>query len=135
MKKILRNLFLWAMAACLVLLTACGGGKLPDWADTEVLDTQARAVIDTMNALDYEGVAALYDNPEVTADIFESSGETISAMGAFTGYGDAVYVGGKAQDGQEYATVIQVADYENGKLTFTVSFFEDGTLAGFFMKA
>lgn len=26
---------------------------------------------------------------------------------------------------------IQVADYEKGKLTFTASFFEDGSVAGF----
>ncbi len=134
MKTILRNLFLWAMAAGLVLLTACGAAPLPDWADEETLTQQAQSVIDQMNAGDYAGIAALYNNPEVTAETFAPGGETVTAMGAFTGYGDAACLGGKTQEGQEYGTVIQVADYENGKLTYTVSFFEDGTLAGFFVK-
>ena len=37
----------------------------------------------------------------------------------------------KTDDGSEFVRVIQVADYEKGKLTFTASFFEDGSVAGF----
>lgn len=35
---------------------------------------------------------------------------------------------------KEFVRVIQIANYESGKLTYTVSFFEDGAVAGFFVK-
>ena len=40
----------------------------------------------------------------------------------------------KTDDGKEFVRVIQIANYESGKLTYTVSFFEDGAVAGFFVK-
>ena len=125
MKKIINLL-----ACCLIvtsLLTACGNNKLPEWADTEALTEKARTMIDTLNAFDYE----IYDNPEVDATTFEASGEIIKTYGEFESYGDVSYVADKTDDGSEFVRVIQVADYEKGKLTFTASFFEDGSVAGF----
>lgn len=133
--KTMHKILLSVLFLGLLVLTACGGSPLPDWAGEETLQKQGEEVIDMMNAQDYEGIAALYNNPEVTADTFAQSGEAVTALGAFTGYGDASYVGGKTDDGQAYGTVIQVANYEGGKLTYTISFFEDGTLAGFFVRA
>lgn len=113
------------------LLTACGNNKLPEWADTEALTEKARTMIDTLNAFDYDGVSEIYDNPEVDATTFEASGEIIKTYGEFESYGDVSYVADKTDDGSEFVRVIQVADYEKGKLTFTASFFEDGSVAGF----
>lgn len=129
MKKIINLL-----ACCLIvtsLLTACGNNKLPEWADTEALTEKARTMIDTLNAFDYDGVSEIYDNPEVDATTFEASGEIIKTYGEFESYGDVSYVADKTDDGSEFVRVIQVADYEKGKLTFTASFFEDGSVAGF----
>lgn len=129
MKKIINLL-----ACCLIvtsLLTACGNNKLPEWADTEALTEKARTMIDTLNAFDYDGVSEIYDNPEVDATTFEASGEIIKTYGEYESYGDVSYVADKTDDGSEFVRVIQVADYEKGKLTFTASFFEDGSVAGF----
>lgn len=51
--------------------------------------------------------------------------------GTFESYGDVSYVADKTDDGIEFVRVIQIANYEKGKLTFTASFFEDNSVAGF----
>ena len=62
---------------------------------------------------------------------FEASGEIIETYGTFESYGDVSYVADKTDDGIEFVRVIQIANYEKGKLTFTASFFEDNSVAGF----
>ena len=99
-----------------------------------VLTENARVLIDTLNDFDYEGVAKIYNNPAVDASTFEASGKTVESLGAFEDYGDVSFASGKTDDGKEFVRVIQIANYESGKLTYTVSFFEDGAVAGFFVK-
>ena len=106
-------------------LTACGNNNLPAWADTDVLTQKAQTMIDTLNVFDYDGVAEIYNNLAIDASTFEASGEIIET------YGDVSYVADKTDDGIEFVRVIQIANYEKGKLTFTASFFEDGSVAGF----
>ena len=55
-------------------------------------------------------------------------------MGDFEKYGEYTVEGGETDDGQEYARVIQTATYKEGTLIFTVSFFEDGSVAGFYVQ-
>ena len=55
-------------------------------------------------------------------------------LGTFNKYGDVAFTSGKTETGKEFVRVIQIADYAHGKLTFTVSFFENGDVAGFFVK-
>ena len=131
MKKIVEILF---CLVAVVALASCGGNKLPEWADTEALTEKAHVLIDTMNDLDYEGVAEIYNNPAVDASTFEANGEIIKGVGAFEDYGDVSFTSGKTDDGKEFVRVIQIVNYENGKLAYTASFFEDGTVAGFFVK-
>lgn len=122
------------LVCCIIsisILAACGNNNLPAWTDTDVLTQKARTMIDTLNTLDYDGVAEIYNNPAVDASTFEASGEIIETYGAFESYGDVSYVADKTEDGIEFVRVIQIANYEEGKLTFTVSFFEDGSVAGF----
>lgn len=131
MKKIVDILF---CLVAVVALASCGGNNLPEWADTEALTEKAHVLIDTMNNLDYEGVAELYNNPAVDASTFEANGEIIKGVGAFEDYGGVSFAAGKTDDGKEFVRVIQIVNYENGKLTYTASFFEDGAVAGFFVK-
>lgn len=135
MKKISKILSATITLVALIVLTSCGGNKLPEWANTDALTEDAQVIIDTLNKFDYEGVAEIYNNPEITASTFEASGELLSSMGNFVDYGDTTYTAGKTDSGQEYVRVIQIANYEKGKLTFTVSFFENGEVAGFYVQA
>lgn len=95
------------------------------------LTNTACGLLDTLNAFDYDGVAEIYNNPAVDASTFEASGEIIETYGTFESYGNVSYVADKTDDGIEFVRVIQIANYEKGKLTFTASFFEDGSVAGF----
>lgn len=135
MKKFNKVLVSVIALIALMTLASCGSNKLPEWADTDTLTENAQILIDTLNRFDYEGVAEIYNNPAVTAATFEESGELVSGMGTFTDYGAASFFTGKTDSGQEYVKVIQIANYEHGKLTFTISFFEDGSVAGFYVKA
>lgn len=100
-------------------LTACENNNLPAWADTDVLTPKAQTMIDTLNAFDYDGVAEIYNNPAVDASTFEASGEIIETYGTFESYGNVSYVADKTDDGIEFVRVIQIANYEKGKLTLS----------------
>mgnify|MGYP000068469350 CR=1 FL=1 len=76
-------------------------------------------------------MTALLKSITVDASTFEASGEIIETYGTFESYGNVSYVADKTDDGIEFVRVIQIANYEKGKLTFTASFFEDGSVAGF----
>lgn len=99
-------------------LTACENNNLPAWADTDVLTPKAQTMIDTLNAFDYDGVAEIYNNPAVDASTFEASGEIIETYGTFESYGNVSYVADKTDDGIEFVRVIQIANYEKGKLPY-----------------
>ncbi len=131
MKKIISLLVCCVIA--ISTLVACGSNKLPEWADTDVLTEKTHTMIDALNDFDYDGVAEIFNNPAVDASTFEASGEIIETYGAFESYGDVSYVADKTDGGDEFVIVIQIANYEKGKLTFTASFFEDGSVAGFRM--
>lgn len=108
---------------------------LPAWTDEEGILAWAHVAADEFNERDYQAVADRFSDKGVTADqIKEGLEETQDAYGAFTGYGEASFLQGESK-GRSYATVVQKAHYENGTGEFRISFFEDGTLAGFYFLA
>lgn len=115
-------------------VVGCSGNAAPEWADETALVTKAQTMIDAMNAQDVDKVAEIYDNPEVTAEAFVESAQMVKDMGAFEEYGEYTIEGGTVEDGREIAVVIQTASYEKGTLIYTVSFFEDDSLAGFYVQ-
>ena len=130
-----------ALLTC-VLLTACSQPDaqvekgLPSWATEEGVTVWAHEVVDEFNARDYEALAARYQDAGVTADqLSQNLSAAQDEYGAFVEYGDKTFLHGESK-GRSYATVIEQASYENGSAEFRVSFFVDGSLAGFyFLKA
>ncbi|MEE0435157.1 MAG: DUF3887 domain-containing protein [Peptococcaceae bacterium] len=121
---------------CIVVLfgmVGCGGNSAPEWADEDALVAKAQTMIDALNAQDIDKVVAIYNHPEVTAESFAESSQLVKDMGAFENYGEYSLEGGATDDGQEYARLIQTATYEGGTLIYTISFFEDGSVAGFYV--
>ena len=55
-------------------------------------------------------------------------------LGSFDAYGGAASGHAADKDGKEYVTVVQQASYQQGSAQFTVSFYEDGSLCGLYMK-
>lgn len=106
---------------------------LPAWADEAAVTAQAFEVIEDVNARDFKAVAERWNDAAITAEKLEQSiGAGLDKLGAFKGYGDVSFLQGDA-DGRSYATVVQVVEYENAEDPVRVSFYEDGSMAGFFM--
>lgn len=121
-----------------ILLAGCSKADqqvsegLPAWIDETTSTAQAHEVTDQFNERNYEAVVARYVGTEVTVEQFhENFDELLNEYGAFKEYGDASFLQGESK-GRSYATIIQKATYENGLGEFRVSFFEDGSLAGFY---
>ena len=122
------------------LLTGCGKSGnaeqgLPSWADKDKVTQLARDVIDAYNARDYDAIVAQwFMDSGLTADQLKQGADQIAAkLGAFESYADVAYLSGSS-NGVDFATVIQIAQYANGKAQFTVSFTQDNKLCGFYVK-
>ncbi len=101
-----------ALCACLAGCSGGGSGLsegVPEWADEAAVVQDAQAVIEDFSARDYAAVAAKGQTVGLTADQLQGAGA-------------------------EFVTVVQMADYENGTAQYTISFYEDGSLAGFYVK-
>lgn len=129
----------FALAVC-AILAGCGGGSalndgLPEWADEAAITQETQAVVEDFSARDYAAVAAKAGDIGLTADQLQSAGDTLlDGLGEFSGFGDVAFLNGDDGSGNIYATVIQVANYANGSAQYTIGFYEDGSLAGFFVK-
>ncbi len=107
---------------------------LPDWADEDALTQQARSLIERYNARDYGAVAQACAALGVTEDDWaEASDPLLDQLGAFQGYGDVAFMHADDGTGTVYATVVQAATYENATMQFTVSYYEDGSVCGFYI--
>lgn len=130
------------MAFALCLIGCSSGGSdsgvqegLPEWANETELTEQTRELIDLYSTRDFDAVAEKCEALGLSAEEFAKNGDPIiDQFGAFKDFGDVAYLNGKAKDGTPYATVVQIATYENGSAQYTISFNEDGTVSGFYIK-
>ena len=128
-----------ALAMCVIFAGCAGGGNveegLPAWGDEAKLAEQAQALIDDYSARDYEAAAEACAGIGLTVDQLAETGDSmLDGLGAFESFGDAAYLKGADDAGKEYATVVQLANYAQGTAQYTVSFYEDGSVCGFFVK-
>lgn len=109
---------------------------LPSWIGEDAIAVHADEVIDDALARNYAAVADRFADEGVTAEQLDKSlSETFVQLGTFKDYTDASYLQGESK-GRPYATISQGVAFENGNGEFRISFFEDGSLAGFyFVKA
>ncbi|RDB61801.1 hypothetical protein C1878_10370 [Gordonibacter sp. 28C] len=128
-------------ALAMLCLAGCGSSSsdenfqegLPAWADEAAITAQAREVVDLVNERAFDELAARWDDPNVNAEKLEQGlAPALDQFGAFKDFADVKY--GQSESGdRSAATVIQRADFENGKAQFNVSFYEDGSLAGLYV--
>lgn len=109
---------------------------LPSWADQDAVTAQAREVAEEAVARDWPALAERFADGGVTAEQLDKSlSEVFDSLGSMDEYADATYMQGESK-GRSYATVLQDAKFQNGEGEFRISFFEDGSMAGFyFVKA
>ena len=129
-----------AIAIAGVLLAGCAGSGslsegLPEWGDEAALTEQAQDLMSDYSARDYEAVAQRCAGLGLSASDFAESGDAmLDTLGEFSSFADTVYMTGADDEGHAYAVVIQMADYASGSAQYTVSFYEDGTVCGFYAK-
>ena len=121
------------------MLAGCGSTALAENFDETTVTETAEKMIDSLNAGDYESVENYFDDDmkeAIPEDKLEEAVEsTLTDAGAFTEYASAAAIGQKnKQTEEDNAVAIIVAQYENKKHTFTVSFDPDMAVNGFHMK-
>lgn len=124
-----------------VSLLACGrSGKLSDKFDEETVQAAAEELVDYINADDVEGFCSVPMSdemkatmtPEYTQSVFD---QYIGNRGDFVEYQKNTVIGATRQGtGEDCATAVVIAKYENQKVTYTISYDADMNLIGFYLK-
>lgn len=123
-----------ALALCAVLMfAACGGVKLPEGMTQEAVDDAVQQSLKLLDAQDYAGLMdTMTDEMKAAADEEtwrQTWGPVAQQVGAFQSVEKTSYA---ANNGQ--AVAVAKAKFENGTLTFTLSYNEDYALAGLYFK-
>lgn len=121
-------LFILLMA----VLSGCSSTKLSEDYDEARLRDAAEAVINDMNEGDYKGVL---ENSDETLKSAIDEKKLDEAWNSFRNRGEYESISKMTfseKDG--YAVVTAIADYEEGKVQFTLSYNKEMELAGIWMK-
>ena len=138
MKKIL--CLILALIVC-VALVACGGYSktLPASFDADTVQSAAEDFFALLHEGDYEGLFELFSpelQAQVSAEDLEAAVTPILAdKGAFVKFSRTNLLGHTDKESSaEYAICLYTAEFENGKVNYTLSFNSDMTVGGFYLK-
>ncbi len=129
-----------AMAVLAVSLFAgCGEAKLPEGFQEETVKEEAMKSISFFNERDYESIIEMGSEKlkkGITEEQFADACDPyLDKCGKFKEVQKTAIVGGTDKgEGIDYATVVMVGAYEEGKIQFTISFDEDMELIQFLIK-
>lgn len=137
----LKNLFTIAFTAVLAIgvLTACSTPPplSPDFNEEEVKQA-AENVVTLLNAQDKEGLRAIFTekmNAAITDDVFIQIYAAIEGGGKFETIQKTTVAGSTDNNtGEEFATAVVSAKYENKTFTYTISFNKQMQLAGLYYR-
>lgn len=137
MKKKMYVLFICALAVCMM---GCAKTKLAEEFEEEKVIKEAKAVIQMINEGETEAVWEDKFNAKMQSALTKE--DWISAIdpimedaGEFQSYEKEAVTGTEEPDtGEEFATAVIVAEYENGKNQYTITFNKSMQLTGFFVK-
>lgn len=140
MKQIKRKIIvLMGLVWSLSLLTACGQNKLSDKFDEDKVKEEAMKSIGYFNERDYQSIMDMGSEDfksAITAEEFAKvSDPYLDKCGDFNEITKTVIAGSKDKKTEkEYAVVVMVGEYKNGKIQFTIAFDEDMKLIEFIFK-
>ena len=146
MRKNKKNCFMWkkwaggicALLLCLLLAGCSGSTKLADCFSKDELTTLSQENITLAESGDYEAFLEKMDpsvSSALTEEVYNQYLDTVKAKGAFQSFGKPAFVGQTVKEtGDNYAAVILTANYENGKLQYTLGYNEDLKLVQFVIK-
>lgn len=139
MKKLSINLLIILVTILSAIsLTACSAPELSaDYNEAEV-KTAAENVVTLLNAQDSDGLRALFTeqmNTAITDDVFIQIYAAIEGGGTFDKIESVNVVGSTDKStGEEFATAVAIAKYENKSFTYTITFNKQMQLAGLYYK-
>lgn len=128
------------MAVMAISLSGCSSSKLASGFDEQTVKQAAESVIEKMNTGSFESITndMIRDDLKtaLSADVLSgAAGQILAGAGTFKSYASEAAVGAKDQKtGDDYATVIIVAQYANKKVTYTISFDKQMKVIGLYMK-
>lgn len=129
---------LLAAMLCLGLAGCSGNAKLADCFDKETLEADAKAVIEMGESGDYAGLTGKFDESlsgSLTQEAYDQYLELVKSKGGFKEYGNVAFVGQHDdKTDKDYAAVVVVREYEDGKLQYVVGYDEDMELVQYTVK-
>ena len=135
MRKIQALLTMVLTAIC---LSACSNTKLAEGFDEDKIKEAAQNAVDCLIAGEYEECVAMMDADMQAALPAESLKSNVEPMnektGAFREYKSIAVIGQKDAEGTDAAVAVIVAEFENEKVTYTVSFNQSMEIIGLWMK-
>lgn len=139
-KAILKTLTIILLSTILsmLLLTACSAQALSADFNEEDVKFLAQDVVSLLNAQDSEGLRSLFTeqmNNAITDDVFVQIYAAIEGGGKFEAIDNIIVVGSTDKStGEEFATAVVNAKYENQTFTYTISFNKQMQLAGLYYR-
>lgn len=138
MKKV-GKYFCAVLTAVFTMLFAAGCGTgLAEGFDEAAVKEAAQKATDHMIAGEYAECVAMMSQEmqeALTAESLASAAEGVNAqVGTFQEYKSIAVVGQKDSNGEDCAVAVVIAEFENGKLTYNVSFNQNMEVIGFWMK-
>ena len=122
-----------------LMLCACkSGGSLADVFSEDEVRTKAEEAIELFNAKEYQSLIEMGNDEfqaAVTVEQFETAGTTaMDKLGEFKSVDNFAIAGQKDNEKNDYAAVVAVGEYEQGKMQFTMAFDDEMKLVQFFIK-
>jgi len=122
----------------IISLTACSSPALSEEFNEEEVRTAAENVVLLLNAQDSEGLRSLFTEKMKTAitdDVFVQIYAAIEEGGKFEAIESISVVGSTDKStGEEFATAVAIAKYENKSFTYTITFNKQMILAGLYYR-
>lgn len=123
----------------MVLLAGCSSAKLASAFDEQTVKDTATEVVADSSKGDYESIWNMFSKEMQAAlsaaDLTKSIQTNFANPGVFKKIKDIAVVGQKdKKTNTDQAVAVVVAEYENQKITYTISFNTDMKISGFYMK-
>lgn len=136
MKKVFLTVLL--LMAATVFAGCKSGSNLPAPFNEDDVRTKAQEAIDMFNEKDYQGIIDMGDDAfkaSLTVEQFTASGDPVlEQLGAFDSMDKFVIAGQQDQAKKDYAVVVAVGKYANGKLQFSMAFDDSMKLIQFLIS-
>lgn len=135
----MKKLLIITTAFLLLILSGCSTPELADIYSEDDITTLGKTVVEHVNAGDYQKINDMTREDlqeSLSVEVFETSvAPIITEAGDFVDYQKTEVFGNVDNEtDEEYASIIIVANYSEGKITYTLTFNSDDQIVGFYIK-